>query len=110
MASSQIRDFFQPWITSSFRAEVSIFALLGLCLLWRLSVHMIVCFISGVSAIANSNQTKYNNARVPKTPGFPPVETLENFDWKTTEPIKLRPFKPIYHLTMGMHMTSHPGV
>jgi hypothetical protein len=30
------------------------------------------------------------------------IEALQNFDWKTTEPIKIRPFKPKYHLTMGM--------
>jgi hypothetical protein len=29
------------------------------------------------------------------------LEPLENFDWSTTEPIKIRPFKPKYHLTMG---------
>jgi len=29
------------------------------------------------------------------------VVPLKDFDWKTTEPLKLRPFKPKYHLTMG---------
>lgn len=27
---------------------------------------------------------------------------LPDFDWKSTEPLKFRPFKPIYHLTMGL--------
>lgn len=31
------------------------------------------------------------------------IEPLENFSWKTTEPLQLRPFKPVYHLTMGTH-------
>ncbi|RMZ90954.1 hypothetical protein DV736_g1805, partial [Chaetothyriales sp. CBS 134916] len=35
-------------------------------------------------------------------PDFPPVEELADFDYKTTEPIKLRPFKPKYHLTMAL--------
>ncbi|KAK0724650.1 hypothetical protein B0H67DRAFT_479811 [Lasiosphaeris hirsuta] len=29
------------------------------------------------------------------------IEPLENFDWRATEPHKLRPFKPKYHITMG---------
>jgi len=31
----------------------------------------------------------------------PLIEPLPDFDWKTTEPIKFRPFKPTYHITMG---------
>jgi hypothetical protein len=29
------------------------------------------------------------------------IEPLKDFDWKTTPPLRLRPFKPKYHLTMG---------
>ena len=29
------------------------------------------------------------------------IDPLPDFDWKSTPPIKLRPFKPKYHLTMG---------
>jgi hypothetical protein len=36
-----------------------------------------------------------------RAPEFPEVEELVDFDWKTTEPLQLRPFKPKYHLTMG---------
>ncbi|EHY53638.1 hypothetical protein HRR83_003853 [Exophiala dermatitidis] len=36
-----------------------------------------------------------------KAPEFPPVEEQADFDWKTTEPLQLRPFKPKYHLTMA---------
>lgn len=32
------------------------------------------------------------------------VDTLVGFDWKTTEPLKHRPFKPKYHLTMGRQL------
>lgn len=34
-------------------------------------------------------------------PDFPEIERLENFDWKSEEHMKLRAFKPKYHLTMG---------
>lgn len=30
------------------------------------------------------------------------IEPLDEFNWQETEHVKLRPFKPIYHLTMGM--------
>jgi hypothetical protein len=33
--------------------------------------------------------------------GYPPITPLPNFNWETTEPLVLRPFKPKYHLTMG---------
>jgi hypothetical protein len=42
----------------------------------------------------------YEN-RCIKRPEFPPVEEQPDFEWEKTEPIKLRPFKPKYHLTMG---------
>lgn len=29
------------------------------------------------------------------------IEPLVKFDWKTTEPRKLRPWKAPYHITMG---------
>jgi hypothetical protein len=36
-----------------------------------------------------------------KAPEFPEVEEKADFEWTTTEPLQLRPFKPKYHLTMG---------
>src|ERR1700743_1217398 len=36
-----------------------------------------------------------------RAPEFPDVEEQPGFDWKTTEPLQLRPFKPKYFLTMG---------
>ncbi|KAL1968326.1 hypothetical protein VTN77DRAFT_1855 [Rasamsonia byssochlamydoides] len=46
--------------------------------------------------------------RTLEAPGFPPIEPLKNFDWKTTEPLKFRPFKPKYHLTMALE-TLNPS-
>lgn len=40
--------------------------------------------------------------RALKAPTFPPIEEQPTFDYKTTSPIKLRPFKPKYHLTMDI--------
>jgi hypothetical protein len=34
------------------------------------------------------------------------IEPLNDFDWKTTPPLKLRPFKPKYHLTMGKNRSN----
>ena len=34
-------------------------------------------------------------------PDFPEIERLEKFDWKSEDQIKIRAFKPKYHLTMG---------
>ncbi|PLB37230.1 heme-dependent oxidative N-demethylase family protein [Aspergillus candidus] len=34
--------------------------------------------------------------------GYPPIEPLPAFDWEATEPLSFRPFKPKYHLTMGL--------
>lgn len=33
---------------------------------------------------------------------YPHVTPLSSFDWSSTSPLKLRPFKPRYHLTMGI--------
>jgi len=34
-------------------------------------------------------------------PAFPEIERLEKFKWEKEDPIKLRLFKPKYHLNMG---------
>ncbi|KAE8372345.1 hypothetical protein BDV26DRAFT_297946 [Aspergillus bertholletiae] len=33
---------------------------------------------------------------------YPPIQPLPDFNWETTEPLKFRPFKPKYHLTMAL--------
>lgn len=35
---------------------------------------------------------------------YPPVETLPDFNWEEKEPLKLRPFKLKYNLTMSMEL------
>ncbi|PYH84392.1 hypothetical protein BO82DRAFT_351966 [Aspergillus uvarum CBS 121591] len=34
------------------------------------------------------------------------IDPLVNFDWTKTEPLVLRPFKPRYHITMGIESTT----
>ncbi|KAH8645500.1 hypothetical protein BX600DRAFT_478233 [Xylariales sp. PMI_506] len=34
------------------------------------------------------------------------IEPLKDFDWETTEPLKFRPFKPTYHITMGKFLSQ----
>lgn len=47
------------------------------------------------AAKAGANQQWCN------APGFPEIERLEDFKWQDAAPVKLRAFKPKYHLTMG---------
>lgn len=56
----------------------------------------------GLYQIKQKRDDAKNNPRylALPAPDFPPITQLEKFDWKTTEPLKLRPFKPKYHLTM----------
>jgi hypothetical protein len=42
-----------------------------------------------------------HDARYLPAPDFPKIDEQVGFDYTTTEPLKLRPFKPKYHLTMG---------
>lgn len=34
------------------------------------------------------------------------IEALRDFDWRATEPRKIRPIKPVYHITMGKKKTA----
>ncbi|KAB8202882.1 hypothetical protein BDV34DRAFT_144786 [Aspergillus parasiticus] len=51
-----------------------------------------------VSNNCTPNPTSDNESQ--KT--YPPIEPLPDFNWETTEPLKFRPFKPKYHLTMAL--------
>lgn len=62
--------------------------------------------------VAKQQEAKKAGANRPwcDAPGFPEIEQLEGFKWQDAAPIKLRTFKPKYHLTMGEFMTAeyHP--
>ncbi|KAB8241859.1 hypothetical protein BDV35DRAFT_384531 [Aspergillus flavus] len=51
-----------------------------------------------VSNNCTPNPTSDNESQ--KT--YPPIEPLPDFNWEATEPLKFRPFKPKYHLTMAL--------
>ncbi|KAK3386300.1 hypothetical protein B0T20DRAFT_449352 [Sordaria brevicollis] len=34
------------------------------------------------------------------------IEPLKDFDWKTTEPLRFRPFKEMYHITMALQAST----
>ena len=47
---------------------------------------------------------RYRNNTVTATSDKDPydaIEALPAFDWASTPPIRIRPFKPKYHMTMG---------
>jgi hypothetical protein len=46
----------------------------------------------------NQNDGENGNASEWK----PKIDPLDDFDWKATPPMKLRPFRPTYHITMGV--------
>ncbi|KAL2003605.1 hypothetical protein VTN02DRAFT_3151 [Thermoascus thermophilus] len=68
-------------------------------MLFILIVGMVVWNL--MSKIKEAWETS-RRVRTLEAPGFPPVEPLKDFDWKTAEPLKYRPFKPKYHLTMAL--------
>ncbi|KAJ5234706.1 uncharacterized protein N7469_003874 [Penicillium citrinum] len=60
-------------------------------------------FISKVQKpLEAANTTENLPKSVSRQDGYPKVEPLPDFDWKTTEPIKIRPFKSKYNLTMSI--------
>lgn len=64
-------------------------------------VVVCVCLLS-IFALFTRRYTKSLHINETASPSpYPPIEPLPDFDWKTKEPIKLRPFKPKYNLTMS---------
>lgn len=46
-------------------------------------------------AVVKENANEYSSA------SYEEIEPLSNLNWQTTPPLKIWPFKPRYHLTMG---------
>ncbi|KAK5221131.1 hypothetical protein LTR72_006690 [Exophiala xenobiotica] len=70
------------------------------------NIILILVFLFLALRQVRSNQAASKKAgyekRFLQSPDFPPIEEQEDFDWKTTEPLQFRPFKPKYHLTMAL--------
>jgi hypothetical protein len=60
-------------------------------------------------AISEPNE-KYNATPEREDPlkAYQHIEPLRDFEWAATPPMKLRPFKPKYHLTMGKKISINP--
>ena len=65
---------------------------LALFLLWRLLVSRLKRDDKDVEGLG-----KGPTAHDP----YQDIEPLSDFDWSTTPPARIRPFKPKFHLTMG---------
>ncbi|CAD6441585.1 205a80d9-7c57-4702-bc4f-138470d155a5 [Sclerotinia trifoliorum] len=54
----------------------------------------------------NEAKSHFNNEKASDSIDSQTIVPLTDFDWRTTEPLKIRPFKPIYHMTMGLQSCS----
>ncbi|KAF2761161.1 hypothetical protein EJ05DRAFT_497719 [Pseudovirgaria hyperparasitica] len=68
--------------------------------------HEVPFRASFIPSKPTSNVQSTKNNGDPCIASYQDIEPLSNFDWRTTEPIKLRPFKPKFHLTMAIENTS----
>ncbi|SPQ26374.1 9ac65be4-98c9-47fc-87de-6291443aceb4 [Thermothielavioides terrestris] len=63
---------------------------------------------SKTSDYADSQVSAVLESRPAPAPKAPAIEPLPDFDWKITPPMKLRPFKPTYNITMAIQ-NSNPS-
>jgi hypothetical protein len=61
---------------------------------------------TSITAKSLSNDGKNAAEQEDPLAAYDAIEPLKDFDWKTKPPLKLRPFKPRYHLTMGKDDSS----
>lgn len=73
-----------------------------------------LCLVSGL-VLFRAKKQKILKSPVSHSPkddveptSYPPVEPLPDFEWQKKEPLKLRPFKPKYHLTMSTNSSTFP--
>jgi len=77
------------------------YALLALAvILWLVYTYM-NRYRSTVDTISTSNGKQNAPEQNDPLKAYQAIEPLRDFDWQSTPPMKLRPFKPKYHLTMG---------
>lgn len=70
----------------------------------------ILCFsvLSSLIVLSTSSRKRERSISPSATDGkdveptcYPQIESLAEFCWETKEPVKIRPFKPKYNLTMS---------
>ncbi|TKX25675.1 hypothetical protein C1H76_2325 [Elsinoe australis] len=74
-----------------------------------LSLYVILFLLCAISLVAPLLWRRFKYGRTDKTLEADPykdIAPLVDFDWKKEAPIKLRPFKPKYHLTMSIEQTA----
>ncbi|CCD54821.1 hypothetical protein BofuT4_P161100.1 [Botrytis cinerea T4] len=59
------------------------------------------CFPGMETASNKFHKSNFNDEKISTIANPPSITPLSDFDWRTTEPLRLRPFKPVYHMTMG---------
>jgi len=65
-------------------------------------VYRYVTYYRGTNAaIPQSDGKKEAPEQQDPLRAYQDIEPLHDFDWESTPPMKVRPFKPKYHLTMG---------
>ena len=72
---------------------LSCFTALGIFVVWRALRQ---------KRRITDNEVLPNDEKANNDP-YQDIEPLQDFDWSTTSPVQIRPFKPIYHLTMGTY-------
>jgi hypothetical protein len=77
------------------------YALLASAAVLLLVYGFIDLYRSTGSTTSESNEKQHHPEQEDPLKAYQEIEPLLNFDWKSTPPMKLRPFKPKYHLTMG---------
>lgn len=77
------------------------YALLASAVVFWLVYRYVTIQRSTNAAVSQSNETKNASRQEDPLEAYRDIEPLHGFDWESTPPIKLRPFKPKYHLTMG---------
>lgn len=74
--------------------------LAGICLF--LAVICLIWFSTHQSR-SQPNKNPVEDVKLQDT--YHKFEPLKDFDWRTTAPLRLRPWKPKYHLTMGWSLS-----
>lgn len=52
----------------------------------------------------NDEKASSSINKIDQTDPYSEIAPLPSFDWASTEPLQLRPFKKTYHLTMGAYL------
>lgn len=77
------------------------YALLASAALFCLVYRYVTYHCGTNTAIPQSDEKKKALEQQDPLRAYQDIEPLNDFDWESTPPMKLRPFKPKYHLTMG---------